>query len=154
AIRTVRGDIPVKDLGRTLIHEHLASNLTTYWVPEFAPDVAGAAVSLATLAQVRVHAFSVRDNLGLDDLDGAVAEVAAYREARGASIIDGTSHGIGRDVRASRLLAERAGVNVIVGCGYYIGSSHPVGLARRSEADLADEITRELMEGIGATDIR
>ncbi len=67
--RTVSGDIPAADLGRTLIHEHLASNLTTYWAPDLAPEIATATVSLQTLAEVRAHAFSVRDNLVLDDLE-------------------------------------------------------------------------------------
>jgi phosphotriesterase-related protein len=153
-VRTVLGDVPAADLGRTLIHEHLASDLTTYWVPDFAPAIAGATVSLATLSEVRVHAFSVRDNLVLGDLDLAAAELAGFRAAGGATVVDVTSHGIGRDVRASRLIAERSGVNVIVGCGYYVGSSHPVGLGRRTEADLADEMTRELVDGIGSTGIR
>jgi phosphotriesterase-related protein len=153
-VRTVTGDIPAAEVGRTLIHEHLASNLTTYWVPEFAPDIAGATVSLATLAQVRVHAFSVRDNLVLNDLDLAARELGEFRAAGGATLVDVTSHGIGRDVRASQLIAQRSGVNVIVGCGYYIGSSHPVGLTARTERDLADEMTREVVEGVGTTGIR
>jgi phosphotriesterase-related protein len=153
-VRTTGGDIPAADLGRTLIHEHLASNLTTYWVPDLAPDLAAVPVSLATLAEVRAHAFSVRANLVLDDLEQAVAEVAAYRAVGGASLVDVTSHGIGRDVRASALVARRAGVNVVVGCGYYIGSSHPVGLGDRPEAAIADEMTREVTDGIGATGIR
>jgi phosphotriesterase-related protein len=153
-IRTVGGDIPAKAAGRTLIHEHLVSNLTTYWVPDFAPEIAGATVSLETLSEVRVHAFSVRDNLVLDDLDGVGRELGEFRAAGGATVVDVTSHGIGRDVRASELIARRSGVNVVVGCGYYIGSSHPVGLAARSEQDLADEMTREITKGIGTTGIR
>jgi phosphotriesterase-related protein len=153
-VRTVSGDMPAADLGRTLIHEHLASNLTTYWAPDLAPEIATATVSLQTLAEVRAHAFSVRDNLVLDDLETAAAEVTAFRDAGGTSLVDVTSHGIGRDVRASELIARRSGVNVIVGCGYYIGISHPVGLGRRSESDIADEMTREVRDGIGSTGIR
>ena len=39
-IRTVTGDINSKDLGWTLIHEHLVCSLAKYWIPETAPELA------------------------------------------------------------------------------------------------------------------
>jgi phosphotriesterase-related protein len=153
-IRTVLGDIPAADIGRTLIHEHLASSLVTYWVPDLAPDIAMAAVSLETLAEVRAHAFSARDNLVLDDLAQAARELGEFRVAGGSTVVDVTSHGIGRDARAIELVARRSGVNVIAGCGYYIGSSHPVALGRRPEASIADEMTGEILGGIGGSGVR
>ena len=153
-VRTVLGDVPAANLGRTLIHEHLASSLVTYWAPDLAPDLAGATVSLDTLAEVRAHAFSVRDNLVLGDLDQAARELGEYRDAGGSTVVDVTSHGIGRDARAIELVARKSGVNVVAGCGYYIGSSHPVGLGGRSEASIADEMTGEILDGIGDTGVR
>jgi phosphotriesterase-related protein len=153
-VRTVTGDVPAKDLGRTLIHEHLVSDLTVYWLPDLAPEIATSTVSLATLAETRAHAFSVRENLVLDDLAGQIRELAEFRTAGGSTVVDVTSHGIGRDVRAIATVARGAGVNVVAGCGYYIGISHPVGLGERSEASIADEMVREIEEGVGGTGIR
>ena len=153
-VRTVTGDLPAASIGRTLIHEHLASSLVTYWAPEHAPHLAAATVSLATLAEVRAHAFSVRDNLVLGDLDQAARELGEFGAAGGSTVVDVTSHGIGRDARAIELVSRRSGVNVVAGCGYYIGSSHPIGLGERSEASLADEMAGEILVGIGATGVR
>lgn len=153
-VRTVLGDIPAAELGRTLIHEHLICSLTRYWIPEFAPELSTRKVVLDTLHDVRAHAFSVRDNLVLDDIENAIREMGELTAAGGASLVEVTSHGIDRDVRALEAIARRSGVNVIAGCGYYIGLTHPVGIAERPEASIADEMLGEITEGIGGTGIR
>lgn len=153
-VRTVLGDIPAASLGRTLIHEHLISSLAAYWTPEAAPALASARVSLTTLSQVRLHAFSVRDNLVLDDIDGAVRELGEFRSAGGASVVDVTSLGIGRDIRATEMVARRSGVNVIAGCGYYIRPTHPRGLEDRTEVSISAELVEEITVGIAGTGIR
>jgi phosphotriesterase-related protein len=154
AIRTVLGDIPAATLGKTLIHEHLISSLTVYWQPDAAPDIASARVGLGTLNKVRLHAFAVRDNLVLDDIDQAATELSAFRAAGGSAVVDVTSIGIGRDVRAAQLVARRSGVHVVAGCGYYIGASHPRGLVTRTEESLADEMIGEVTVGIDGTAVR
>ena len=153
-VRTVLGDIPAALLGRTLIHEHLICSLARYWIPELAPELATRRVNLATLHDTKAHAFSVRDNLVLDDIENAIREMGELSAAGGASLVEVTSHGIGRDVRALEIIARRGDVNVIAGCGYYIGLTHPVGLIERSEASIADEMLREITDGIGGTGIR
>jgi phosphotriesterase-related protein len=153
-IRTVRGDIPAAQAGRTLIHEHLVCSLTKYWLPDLAPEVATSRVTLETLHDVRAHAFSVRDNLVLGDIENAIREMGELRAAGGSTLVEVTSHGIDRDVRALEAISRRSGINVVAGCGYYIGLTHPVGLADRTEGSLADEMRRELLEGIDGTQIR
>lgn len=153
-VRTVLGDVPASSIGRTLIHEHLVASLAAYWVPDFVPDLAMRRVSLETLHGVRAHAFSVRDNLVLDDLDNAVREMDALRLAGGSTVVEVTSLGIGRDVRALAAISRRSGINVVAGCGYYIGLTHPVGLADRTEGSLAAEMRAEIVDGIGGTGIR
>jgi phosphotriesterase-related protein len=153
-VRTVLGDVPAAEIGRTLIHEHLVCNLTKYWVPEFAPDLSTRRVGLDTLHDVRAHAFSVRDNLVLDDLENAIREMGGLKAAGGSTLVEVTSHGIDRDVRALAAISRRSGINVVAGCGYYIGLTHPVGLADRTEGSLADEMRAELLDGIAGTGIR
>ncbi len=153
-VRTVTGDIPAANLGRTLIHEHLICSLTKYWIPDFAPELSTRQVGIETLHDVRAHAFSVRDNLVLDDIDNAVREMGELAAAGGATLVEVTSNGIDRDVRALEVIARRSGINVVAGCGYYIGMSHPAGLAQRSEASIADEMLGEITQGIDGTQIR
>ena len=153
-IRTVTGDIAPADLGWTLIHEHLVCSLVKYWIPDTAPDVALAKVGIDTLTRVKRHAFAVRDNLIIDDVENAIRESGEFLSAGGRSIVEVTSHGVDRDVQALEIIARRSGVQVIAGCGYYIQLTHPRNLEERSEQSLADEMIEEISVGIGGTGIR
>lgn len=153
-IRTVTGDIPPAQLGWTLIHEHLVCSLAKYWIPQTAPDIATVKVSLGTLNKVKRHAFAVRDNLIVDDVENAIRESGEFLAAGGRTIVEVTSHGIDRDVQALEIIARRAGVQVIAGCGYYIQLTHPRGIEDRSEQSLADEMIEEITGGIEGTGVK
>lgn len=153
-VRTVNGDIAPDDVGPTLLHEHVISSVLCYWEPEVAPEIAAVSVNLETLAQVRRHPFAVRSNLVLDDVERAADELRRFATAGGRTIVDATSHGLGRDVRALRLVAELAGVAVVAGCGYYLRASHPPGVGERTERSMADEMVREIESGIDGTAVR
>ncbi len=77
-----------------------------------------------------------------------------FLAAGGRTIVEVTSHGIDRDVRALEIIARRAGVQVIAGCGYYIQLTHPRGIEERREQSLTDEMVEEITVGIGATGIK
>ncbi|CAN5821376.1 phosphotriesterase [soil metagenome] len=153
-IQTVSGPVDAEGIGPTLIHEHLIIDLTVYWRPEDAPEAAGLAVDLDTLSSVREHAFAVRHNLALDRIDQAVDGLSRFREAGGGLVVEVTSLGIGRDVRAVEMISRRSDVPVVVGCGHYVGASRPRGFEHRSVADLTDELVVELTQGIDGTGIR
>jgi phosphotriesterase-related protein len=153
-VQTVLGDIPPAALGRTLIHEHLICDLSVYWEPDDDPELASIPVTLSTLRAVRLNPVAVRANLQLNQIDVAIAEVARFRQLGGASVVEVTSHGLGRDVRALAIIARATGINVIAGCGYYIGSSRPAGFALRSERSLAEELVEELTVGVRGGPIR
>lgn len=153
-IRTVTGDIEPSTLGWTLAHEHLISDLGCYWRPQDDEDLAFERLTFATLPRVRRSPWANRDNLLLDDLAAAAAELEAFRAAGGRAVIEVTSRGIGRDPVALQLLARRTGIHIVAGAGYYVGISHPPGLLRRGVEDVADEIVRDLTTGIGDTGIR
>ena len=154
SIRTVTGDIAPADLGWTLIHEHLICSLAKYWIPDTAPDLATVKVGLDTLTRVKRHAFAVRDNLIVDDVENAIRESGEFLAAGGRTIVEVTSHGIDRDVRALEIISRRSGVQVIAGCGYYIQLTHPRNLEDRSEQSLSDEMIEEITVGISGTGAR
>ena len=151
-VRTVLGDIPPAALGVTLAHEHLLSDLRCYWRPDDDPELTLERVTLGTVARVRRSPWAARDNLLLDDLAGAAAELRAFKAAGGGAVIEVTSNGIGRDLVGLRVLAERTGVHIVGGTGWYIGASHPASLARRDVAELAEEMVTELTLGVAGTD--
>ena len=156
-VTTVLGPVPANALGTTLMHEHLLFSLEAYWSPPRdlpEPGISRAPLSLDNLWWVRQHPVGSRPNLSQGDPVLAAAELARFKAAGGGTVVEVSSHGLNRDVRGLRTIAERTGVNVVAGTGYYIGASHPPGLADRTVEDVEEELVRDLTVGIDGTDVR
>ena len=153
-VQTISGPVPATELGTTLIHEHLMVNLRCYWSPSDDPEVAFLPLAPERLGRIRANPFGVRDNLLIDEPQVMAGELARYREAGGATIVDVTPPGLGRDVRTLEWLAAETGVNVVAGCGYYIKETHPPGMESRSVDDLATEVIRDVTVGMDGTDLK
>jgi predicted metal-dependent phosphotriesterase family hydrolase len=127
SVMTVRGPMAAADLGPTLPHEHLFIDL------------------------VREY----RGNGLLHDESLAVEEVARFRVAGGATIVDCTSEGLGRDPAALLRVSSATGVNVVMGSGHYRRPYlEEARLDRQSVDEIAADIVRDLMEGVGGSGIR
>jgi phosphotriesterase-related protein len=156
-VMTVLGPIPVEDLGLTLTHEHIMSDVGCNG-PE--PQVASRnhlfhrALSIELLGEVRALPQSNRDNQRLTDVDLMTAEVAKYAQWGGRSIVEVSLDGIGRDVVGLQQISRRTGINIIASAGYYIELSHPARLRTMSADDIADEIVRDVVEGAQGTNIK
>lgn len=130
-VMTVSGPIPPEKLGFTLPHEHTA--IALWHVPdrsdywELTPD---------------------------DDL--VTEELRDFRRRGGATIVDLTLDGVGRDPGRLRRLASVTGLNVVMGTGWYRGSYYPAEtlVDRRSVDDLAQVMIDELEHGVGGSGIR
>ncbi|GAA3749078.1 phosphotriesterase-related protein [Spinactinospora alkalitolerans] len=153
-VGTVTGVIGSDRLGLTLPHEHLVNDLRSAVVPPTRPERAfltDAAVTPELAWLLREDPYACRDHCVLDDVDAVVADLAVFAEAGGRSVIDLTPPGIGRDPAALRGIAERTGLNVIMGSGWYLQRFHPAHLARTGVDDLAAELVAEFRaEGPGA----
>lgn len=127
AVTTVRGPVPAESLGLTLPHEHVFIDLMREY----------------------------RGDGLLNDEGLATAEVGAFREAGGGTIVDVTSIGLGREPKALRRISESTGVNIVMGTGYY---REPyldrASVDRMSVDEIADGIVRDLEVGVDGTDIR
>jgi phosphotriesterase-related protein len=130
-VQTVRGPVDPDDLGFTLPHEHTVVQL---WHTARASDYAGQQASESVLAD----------------------ELSAFAELGGRTLVDLTLPGIGRDPDAVRRLAEQTGLHVVVATGWYREPYYPAEalIDRRSVGSLADEMVREITEGIGDTGVR
>lgn len=130
-VMTVSGPIPPEKLGFTLPHEHTGiylwhiPNRWDYW--ELSPD---------------------------EELIGD--ELRDFRRRGGATIVDLTPPGVGRDPHRLRRLASATGLNVVMGTGWYRQAYYPPEalIDRRSVDDLADEMIRELADGVDGSGIR
>ena len=156
-VMTVLGPIPVEDLGIALTHEHILSDVGCV-SPE--PEEASRKhlfnrpITMDILGELRVHPHYNRDDQRLTDLDLMTAEVAGFAHEGGRSIVEVTLEGFGRDVVGLQQISRRTGVHVIASAGYYIEASHPARLRSMSIDDIADEIVRDLVEGVPGTGIR
>ena len=157
SIQTVTGPIATTDLGPTSVHEHLLIDLSVWFDEPADPEaarVAGLLVGPETQAMVRANPFAVRDNLVLDSVETAIAELARFSDAGGRTIVDLTLDDIGRDPVRLRELSQRTGVQVVMGCGHYIEGAHPTGLRDRTDDALTAELLRDLTVGVRDSGIR
>ncbi len=90
------------------------------------------------------------------DADLIATELGAFREAGGGTIVDLTPAGVGRDPLWLQDVARSTGLNVVMGCGWYRTAYYPPELLvdRRSVDSLADELVREIGDGVGDTGVR
>lgn len=154
---TVLGPIDPVELGITLMHEHLFTDIRCWLETPRNEEEAAAAnqpITLLNLGLFRREPFLSSDNLVLDDLSMMVEEVLRFKRAGGGTLVDVTTIGIGRDPVKIREVAKATGLNIVCGCGFYTAAAHPPRVATQSKEELGAEIIGELTEGIGDTGIR
>ena len=133
-IQTVLGQIDPDQLGFCLPHEHI-------WCDQrFGPRV-------DLLGTTRPESTYMR----LDDFDVMVAELRAYREAGGKAIVEVTCNGWGRDLDMLARLSEASEVHIVSTSGFYIEPHIPKFVHEWPIERLADHITAEIEEGVGAS---
>ena len=156
-IQTVLGPVPKSELGPTMTHEHIYSDISFMLRPAQdtpSEDLADAPITLGNLGWIRRNYYSNRSNLQLMDLGVITKEVRAYGEAHGGAMVDATTAGIGRRPDALARISSEAGVHIIMGAGFYVDAVHPADMSERSAEDLAEEIVSDITEGVGGTGVR
>jgi predicted metal-dependent phosphotriesterase family hydrolase len=126
-VMTVTGPVPAEKLGYTLMHEHLFLDLTKdTWT----------------------------NNNFLSDPDLTLMELQRYKDAGGVTLVDQTNRGLGQDPIAVKDMAERSGLNIILGSGWYREPYYEPYLYRWKTDQIAEQITRDVAEGIDDTGVR
>ena len=141
-VMTVTGPISADELGFTLVHEHIYLDLMPdAWVgPNYMND--------PVLAEM---------------------ELMRYKNAGGVTLVDQTSGGLRENdhnllydedlnhlkhANAIRDMSEKTGLNIVLGCGWYRETYYEQRLWRMHTNDIADEIIKDVTEGIDGTDVR
>jgi phosphotriesterase-related protein len=157
-VQTVRGPLAPEALGVTMTHEHLLWDQTCWWKgdPEELSlrEFVHQPITLENLGQVYYHAHLHLDNIRQYSVDLAIQEAMLLKKAGGHSLVDVTSVGLGRDPKALLAISEVTGLNVVMGSGYYIASSHPPEARDWPKEKIAEQIIQELTEGVKDTGIR
>jgi len=129
-INTVTGTINPAELGRTVPHEHLFTDLR-------GPRVPGYAIGDP------VHVSSV---------------VLPYLEELAAlgvtGLVECSTMGVGRNPVILKTLAERSGMNIIAPTGVYREAFVPTDIREMSVAELADLWTKDIKTGIDDTEVK
>lgn len=149
-VMTVLGPIPVSRLGMTLMHEHILNDCSCWWNAPQADrmPLADAALTPEILWELRQDPFVNKANLALNDEELAIDELGLFVREGGQTVVDPTCRGIGRNPKALVRIARASGLNIVMGAGYYLQSSHPAELAAMSIDDVADQIVSEATDGV------
>src|SRR5438128_4807663 len=157
-VMTVAGPVRPCDLGITLIHEHILFNGDWHHKP-IEEDLSRRAIGesplrMETLGWARKFGYEQLDNSHRIDPEEAMRELSFFKWAGGQTVIDQTPIGLGRDPAALRAIARGTGLNVVMGCGYYVDERHPPELKERSVEDIVAELVRDVTVGVGASGVR
>ena len=125
-VMTVTGPVPADDLGVVLPHEHIFTN---------------------TMREYRGNGL-------LHDSDVALRELLDYKAHGGGTLVELTTGGA-RAPEALAQVSRASGVHVVMGCGHYREPYLDLDHFRTtSVAGLAEELVREVEEGVGSTGVR
>ena len=153
---TVNGVVRKENLGITTPHEHALIDISIQYPGDRTPGCVGwdAKVSPQYYDALMADCYMLRDNLILEDHDLAIEEISLFAKAGGKTFVDVTLGEIGRDVNFLKRLAAETGMHVVTCCGHYTYDAHPGQLKNMTVEEIADEMVKELTEGIDGTDIK
>ena len=80
--------------------------------------------------------------------------VTHFKTAGGSTLVDVTTVGLAPKPKLLAEVSRRTGVHIIAGTGYYTASSYPASVSELSVEALADEMRRDLLEGLAGGEIR
>ena len=126
-LMTVTGPIEASNLGFTLMHEHLLLDLLK-------------------------DSWSVNNLLYEPEL--AYLEVIRYKNAGGVTLVDQTNRGLGQDPIEVKKLAERTGLNIILGCGWYREPYYEEYLNHWYVDEIAEQMITDITEGIDDSGVK
>jgi phosphotriesterase-related protein len=149
-VMTVSGPLPVERMGITLMHEHILIDASKSWQCPCHPDdqaLADQPVNIGIIGELRMNPFVNRDNCQLADSDLATAELQRFIRLGGRTVVDPTNFGIGRDPEQLKRIAERTGLNIVMGSGFYLEYTHPDSVRSMSVEAIAEMIIDDVGGG-------
>ncbi len=150
-VNSVLGELSREELGITTPHEHIFIDISAFFEERPLRDIkdpVNEKVKMEHLGQLSRDPYALKDNLKMEDYEVQKSEVLRFGRAGGSTMVDATMPGIGRDPEKLARISRETGINVIMGTGYYVSSTHPTALASMTEEEIAEEMVKELTEGV------
>lgn len=157
ACMTVLGKVDAKELGIVTPHEHIFIDMSVFFTePEEigAKLVAHAPVTIDKLGILKRNNFAILDNVQMMDYETQRKEIMEFKYAGGRTVVDASNHGLGRDPEMLKRIAIDTGLNVIIGCGYYVASAQNAQTLQLTVEEMEKDIIRDLTVGIGHSGIK
>lgn len=151
---TVRGPVPVAELGLTLFHEHLHMDATPLLAVHGYRVEADRAFDAEAAAEARWNPGSHPDNYRFTQSALVAAELGRFRDAGGRCVVEQTPPALGREPRTLHRIATDSRVHVVMGAGHYLAPTHEPWVADASVDDIAARVVAEWRDGVGTTSIR
>ncbi len=132
-VETVLGPISTKDLGMTLMHEHIIWD----W-------------------------YGADESRNIDYSPNDVVEIIlpyleALKEAGCKTLVEGSPKGAGRDIEVLKLAAERSGLNIITNTGLWNGGygvTVPNDIKDKTVDEIVEKWVKEYTDGIEGTGVK
>lgn len=128
-IQTIKGPVPIDDLGLILPHEHLFTDLRGPLAEGYAQ------ADPVTVGKVMKPYLEEAQRAGV------------------TALVECSTVGVGRNMKVLQHLAELTPIHLIIPTGVYREAYIPPSLQRLNEQELADIWIRELCQGIEDTDV-
>ncbi len=157
SIQTTTKVLKKEDLGVVTPHEHIFIELTNFFTEhpvKGIEDPSTHPVTMDVLGILNRDPYALKQNLIMMDYETQKKEILRFKDAGGQTVVDATMPGIGRHPELLRKIEQETGLNVIMGTGFYVYSSHPKELKDMSEKEIADLMIKEIREGADGTDIK
>jgi phosphotriesterase-related protein len=140
-IKSVLGNLNRNELGIVAPHEHVLLDLTAFYQELPVPGIDNPAtqkVEMWNLGILSRDCYALKDNLLLDSEEVATKELTFFKNAGGQTVVDASLPGIGRNPKGLARIAEKTGLNIIMGTGFYVGETHPKELDDMTEEEIGD----------------
>lgn len=152
-VETVLGPLAPSAIGRVDFHEHVLADSSGLHRPGSEPAPADPRVCVENLGYLRWNCLGLADNLRLDSVDDAVADLAEAA-ASFDLFVDATSFGLGPVHTGLPEVARRAGVAIVAAYGTYLGRVLPAEVAALDEDALEKLLLTALTEAVPGTAFR
>ena len=154
SVQTVTGPVPATNLSVTLVHEHLYADMTSLLRVHGYASAGEAPLDPASAAEARWNPGTFLDNYRLTDVELTLTELEPLARAGCRTVVDATPLGLGRSPAQLAAISRGSGLNVVMGCGWYLEGTHPPDVARADEDALAARMIGEIRHGVDDTGIR
>lgn len=152
-VQTVTGAVEAAELGVVLPHEHLFNDLRGCLVDpsySFSSVLTDRVVDPSLQWALKQDPYCSADNVAPKDFAGVRTEAGAFQTVGGGTIVDATgSAAIGRSPADLLRLSQETGLHVVMSTGAYLEKFEGSRLTTNSVEAIAEQILRELRDGVG-----